>query len=351
MKPSTLLMGLCATQALAMPGMESAMAEIQARDDFFLEARSTDLLGDLIGGVLTAVGNIIKAILQGSSAVGDGATYTAPGSLGSDACKNDALCAWSYIVKDMSTAFVGAVGCTDAARGAIRQGFHDASTWDKNSPYGGADGSLLLSDELTRPENRGLGAIGDQTKAWYNTYNQYGLSMADIIQTAAKVAVVSCPGGPRIRAFAGRRDDSRAGPTDMLPSPFQDAQSLIDLFVAKTFSAADLIALLGAHSTSKQNFVDPSRAGTPQDSDPGVWDTRFYSETLTSDNTTILVFPSDRNLATFSQTRAQWNSFAGAGGQIRWAPAFASAYFRMSMLGVDNMNQLTEITRVIPLPR
>lgn len=31
--------------------------------------------------------------------------------------------------------------------------------------------------------------------------------------------------------------------------------------------------------------------------------------------------------------------------------AFASAYFRMSMLGVNNMNSLKDCTNVLPLPR
>lgn len=31
--------------------------------------------------------------------------------------------------------------------------------------------------------------------------------------------------------------------------------------------------------------------------------------------------------------------------------AYASAYFRMSMLGVKNLNDLYDITRALPLPR
>lgn len=34
--------------------------------------------------------------------------------------------------------------CNDSARAAIRLGFHDARPSDKNSPNGGADGSLLM---------------------------------------------------------------------------------------------------------------------------------------------------------------------------------------------------------------
>ncbi|KAI1341040.1 peroxidase manganese-dependent 1 [Xylariaceae sp. FL0016] len=351
MKTSALLTGFLASQALAHPGMGRVMAEIKARDDFNLEGRSTDLIGDLKNGTSTSVGNTIKSILQGASAISTGGSYTAPGPLGSDACSKDPLCLWSYVVKDLSSAFVDANGCTDAARGAIRLGFHDAATWDKDSTYGGADGSIVLSDELSRRENRGLAAIGAQTKGWYDKYHPYGAGMADIIQTSAIVATVSCPAGPRIKAYVGRKDNPTAGPTGKLPSPFQDAQSLIDLFAAKTFSASDLVALVGAHSSSKQFFVDPARAGAPQDSTPGTWDTKFYGETLKGDNKTILIFPSDKNLATYSATKAQWNVFAGAAGPATWGPAYASAYFRMSMLGLDNINNLTEISRLIPQPR
>ncbi|KAK9426009.1 putative Peroxidase [Seiridium unicorne] len=350
MKPSTLLVACAATSAIAYPGMDRVLNEIEARNNG-IERRSTELLGDLVSGLLSDVGLTIKSILQGASAVADGTTYTAPGPLGSDACSKDTCCVWSYIAAEMADAFQDSNGCTDLARGAIRQGFHDAATWDTSSSYGGADGSLLLSDELDRIENRGLQATGAQTNTWFAKYQQYGISMADLIQTAALVGTVSCPGGPRIRSFVGRNDNSEAGPTGKLPLPFQDAQFLIDLFAAKTFTASDLVALVGAHSTSKQSFVDPSRAGAPQDSTPGVWDTKFYSETLTSDNTTILVFPSDKDLATYSQTSGQWKVFSGGAGQAAWAPAYASAYFRMSMLGVNNMNTLTECTQVIPLPR
>ncbi|RYP34232.1 hypothetical protein DL767_004355 [Monosporascus sp. MG133] len=323
MKPYLLTIGLLAIQALAYPRMDRLLAEIQARDDVLLEGRSTTLIGDLLDTVSTPVGDAIKQILEGASAIADGATY-------------------KYVADEMKSTFQDSNGCTDLARGAIRQGFHDAATWDQNSAYGGADGSLLLSDELNRPDNRGLEPIGEQTLAWYNKYKQYGANMADLIQTAALAAVVSCPGGPRIRHFVGRKDDSRAGPTGKLPTPFQDAKSLIDLFTAKTFTASDLIALIGSHTASKQRFVDPARADTPQDSSPNIWNANYYSETLSSDNKTILVFPSDRNLATYSSTKAQWNTFAGVGGDAVWKPAFAAAYFRMSMLGVNNLNDLAE---------
>ncbi|ETS73249.1 hypothetical protein PFICI_14854 [Pestalotiopsis fici W106-1] len=319
MKPYTIL-GCIATMTLAYPGMDRVVREIKARD-YGIEKRSPEMIGDLIDGASSATGSTIKSILQGEYAIARRSTYTAPGPIDSDECKKDTCCIWSYIASDMQNAFQDGSSCSDLARGAIRQGFHDAATWDKGSSYGGADGSLLLSDELSRSENAGLESIGDQTKSWFQKYRDHNITMADLIQAAAIVGVVSCPGGPRIRLFVGRQDNSQAGPTGMLPSAFADAQSLIDLFAAKTFSADDLVALVGAHTVAKQSTVDASRSGASEDSTPGTWDNKIYSETLDSGNKSILTFPSDKNLATYSQTSSQWNTFACTNGQSLWANA------------------------------
>jgi len=44
------------------------------------------------------------------------------------------------------------------------------------------------------------------------------------------------------------------------------AENLNNLFAKKGYSQADLAALLGAHSTSTQQFVNTSAAGYSQDS-------------------------------------------------------------------------------------
>ncbi|KAI0399770.1 peroxidase [Xylaria palmicola] len=351
MKGTAFFLAYAATQVHAYPGINQVLAEIQARDDFVLGARSSSLLGDLLSGVLTAVGQTIKNILQlGESAIddGNGSTYKPPGQLGSSACSRDPLCLWYYVANDMWGDFADANGCTDYGRGAIRQGFHDAAAWDSSATNGGADGSLLLSDELGRSENRGLQEIGDLTKTYYSTYHPHGASMADIIQLGAIVGTVACPGGPRIRAFAGRKDSTRAAPTGKLPLPSMDAPTLVGLFSQKTFTAGDLVALVGAHTAAKQRFVDPARANAALDTDPQVWDASFYGAARTGDNKTFFVLQSDRALATYSTTKGQWNTFAGSSGQAQWSPAYAQAYFRMSMLGVNNLNDLTEISDIIP---
>ncbi|KAI1320891.1 peroxidase [Xylariaceae sp. FL0255] len=350
MRLIALVLGLAATQAQAYPVMDKLVSDIATREDFQHNSRSMDIFADLLTAPLSVVGSTIKSILEGTSALAEDSStsYTPPGALGSAACSSDRLCVWYYAAGTMSASFTSSQGCTDLARGAIRLGFHDAAAWYDGAAYGGADGSILLTDELTRAENKGLATIAMQMQGWYTTYHPYGAGMADLIQLGAILGISACPGGPRIRAFTGRIDNPTEALPNLLPSPFASAQSLIDLFAAKTFTASDLVALVGAHTASRQFFVDPTRAGAPQDSDPTIWDTSFYRQTLAGDNTSILIFPSDKALSAYSSTRGSWAVFSGSAGQSAWAPAFSQAYFRMSMLGVLNMNNLTEITQVLP---
>ncbi|KAK1754261.1 putative ligninase h2 precursor protein [Echria macrotheca] len=295
----------------------------------------------------------IQAIISGAaSAMADGSTYKAPGALGSDPCGKDKCCVWSYIVSDMVPAFLDGQRCGDLARGAVRLGFHDAAAWNASLPYGGADGSILLTDELARPENKGLEAIAGQTKAWFDKYKGYGITMADLIQFGANVATVVCPGGPRIKSYVGRKDSTTQPPPGLLPSPFQTADVLLQLFGAKTISPPELIALMGAHSVSRQFNVDPRRAGAPQDSSPGSWDTTYYRETAADRPPRgVFRFPSDVSLAHDQATSGTWQSFAAQGAQPAWNVAYAQAYFKMSMFGVKNLDELTECSAVLPLPR
>lgn len=58
--------------------------------------------------------------------------------------------------------------CNKFARGAVRLGFHDAGTWKKGNSFGGADGSVILTNEISvRPANKGLEEITAVTKQWF----------------------------------------------------------------------------------------------------------------------------------------------------------------------------------------
>lgn len=133
-------------------------------------------------------------------------------------------------------------------------------------------------------------------------------------------AIATCPLGPRIAVKVGRTDSSTPSEDGQLPSARASASTLIDQFAAKGFSATDLAALVGAHSTAKQRFDQPDKAGLSMDSTPGTWDTKFYRET--SQGTAPVTLESDKNLASDSRTKVQWAAFNAQGA---WAGAFVSA--------------------------
>lgn len=308
---------LCTTCASAYAHAFTGQALADLKRHSILSTPSSKLLGDLVGRPdnLTAVGTEISAILTGkSAATGDDTAYTALPDLDSPTCAADTCCKWAHIVSTMHSAFTSPSSCTSLARGAIRLGFHDAAAWNVSLPYGGADGSIVLNaEENDRPENRALKPISAQTRAWFARFRSFGISMADLIQMGAATAVVTCPGGPRIRSFVGREDGNPLPPEGLLPSAFADAETNIALFEAKTFSASDLVALVGAHTVSQQVFVDPARAGAPQDSSDSVWDTKFYEETAgPSTPPGVFTFPSDASLANSSETSGTWRAFAGS---------------------------------------
>lgn len=160
-----------------------------------------------------------------------------------------------------------------------------------------------------------------------------------------------CPLGPRIRSFVGRKDSAIIPPDGLLPSANDTADHLMTLFDAKTIRPNGLVALVGAHTTSQQRFFDPAKALYAQDTTPGVWDTKFYPQT-TSRNTPrhMVKFPSDVSISEHPECSAEWKAFADPIiGQAHWNDAFAKEYVRLSMLGVYNINDLTECTRTSSL--
>jgi hypothetical protein len=167
-----------------------------------------------------------------------------------------------------------------------------------------------------------------------------------MFQFAAAHATVTCPLGPRMRTFVGRKDATQAAPEGLLPAakgPGSDSESLKALFADKRIPPFDLVALVGAHTVSKQSFYNPANAGSPQDSTPGVWDTTFYLDTLVAQfpiDDTVEIFDSDVNI---SQDAALVQEFSGyANAQNDWVEHFSRAYLRLSLTGVNNINDLTE---------
>lgn len=151
--------------------------------------------------------------------------------------------------------------------------------------------------------------------------------MADLVQFSAQVAVVVCPLGPRARTFIGRVDNSTACPDGLLPPVTGSGPLLIEIFRNKTIAPHGLTALIGAHTTSQQFFVNTSRAGDPQDSTPGIWDVRFYSEVLNGAPPRVFTFPSDVALSQAPETQAEFLEFAND-GQEDWNEVSSPAKFK-----------------------
>ncbi|KAK6834768.1 Ligninase LG5 [Apiospora arundinis] len=308
--------------AMGYPGMGEQMAEIMRRQGDNDEFDSKELIGDLItlpDNKLTPTAADIKKILTGQGNPESTVGWNAP-ALGSAACKKDTCCVWQYIVNDMVKDFRGPLGPLHVMGPQSRL-------------PGGADGSLCVTDEINRADNNGLQDICQKVNGWYNTWNKqkgYPVSLADIIQMGATVATVVCPLGPRIKSYS--------------------ADDLIALFRDKTIGPHSLTALVGAHTTSQQFFVNTTRAGDPQDSTPGVWDVLFYGQTLGTKPTPprVFKFNSDIALSKHPQTAPEWKKFASAGGQQDWNEDFAAGYIRLSLLGVNTINTLTECTKVLP---
>lgn len=329
-------LALLAASVYAYPGMGKMDLTKRGKND-----GPRVLIGDLATvGPTTKVGKLIAKILMGGDAQTNEAGYVPPGPFDNAKCKADTCCVWHWISQDLTAIFSGPDGCTQLARAAVRQGFHDAGAWSLSTAGqgGGADGSLILSGvELLRPENRGLQPIADETSA---LVEKYGVGMADLIQFMAVHATVSCPLGPRFRAFVGRPDSSKPAVDGLLPDVNADADSLIALFQDKTIIPEDLVALVGAHTTSNQFFVDTTKSGFSQDSTPGVWDTVFYAQTLqASTPANVFKFASDIALSKAPATKSEWKKFAKSNGQDNWNEDFSYSYVRLSLLGVNNINR------------
>ena len=312
------------------------------------------LLGDLLTNSstpTTTAGFLLGAwLLHQGSALASNEKLPIPESCGT--ATPDVCCPWWPVSDDLTALFLDPVTgeCTDDARAAIRLGFHDAASYSKKADMAGehtsgADGSMLLFREDARPENNGL---QDITSKLAVIQANRGVGAADLIQFANQHATVTCPQGPRIAFFAGRKDATQAAPPGLVPEVHDSEQNLIDLMMDKTINARDLTALLGAHSSAKQFHVDvETPEGIQIDSTPGIWDTNFYNETLKeSPSPGVFRFASDDVLSRSENMTAIWESFVGQ--QALWNFEYALSYSRLSILGVNNIDQLVDCSGPLP---
>ncbi|KAF2496869.1 heme peroxidase, partial [Lophium mytilinum] len=248
---------------------------------------------------------------------------------------------WKNISSELSTMFAGtlALSCTDDALAAIRAGFHDCFPGD-----GGCDGSLILANEYSRTENNGLADISQKLAA---LASKYGVGTADMISFAASHAIVTCPLGPITQTFIGRTDSTTAAPEGALPDHTESAEAILAKFTAKGFSALDLVALLGAHSTAKQFFVDPARAGASFDATPGQWDVTYYGQVVT--DTAEFQLDSDKRISEDAGMAPFFDLFTV--DQVGWTVAFTPAWEKLQLLGVEGGSSnpdLIDCTSALP---
>ncbi|KAJ7204994.1 heme peroxidase [Mycena pura] len=262
----------------------------------------------------------------------------------------NAVCVPWYAVRDaiMGGLFQGR--CTDIARAAIRLAFHDAGTFSLNLqenalPNGGPDGSIMTDpNEVMRSENNGL----QQIVSLLNPIAaEFGVSPADTLQLAGILGVLACPGGPKINFWVGRPAPRNIAPMGLLPSPEGAVPDLIARFADMGLTVRDMIALIGAHTTGKQQFVNPAQANSTFDTTVDIWDTRFYTQTQAAAvEPGTLKLDSDVYFSTNASTAAEFSRFIG--GQDLWTTDYAAAHEQMSILGLST-SQLTSCTEILPL--
>lgn len=78
-------------------------------------------------------------------------------------------------------------------------------------------------------------------------------------------------------------------------------------------------------------------------------DVKFYPETTGSAAPRVLKFASDIALSRDPRSAGEWKEFSSpSNGQDHWNEDYAKAYTRLSLLGVNNINDLKECTKVLP---
>ncbi|EUC31955.1 class II peroxidase [Bipolaris zeicola 26-R-13] len=222
--------------------------------------------------------------------------------------------------------------CGKFAHTLIRLAFHDCNS--------GCDGSIILTDECSATQNRGL---NDTCNTLRSMRTQFNVGAADIIQFGAALAISACPLGPRVQAFVGRPDKAEAAPVGSLLESSDSPEKLIADFRALGISAKEMIALLGTHSVAVQLFDDPKQAGKGLDSTPSRYDTLYYNQTKF--RTAPYTLQSDFALAHFNETADIWDSFIDS--TDAWTQAFVPAWFKMSTVGVDTSN-LQDCSGLVP---
>jgi hypothetical protein len=119
----------------------------------------------------------------------------------------------------------------------------------------------------------------------------------------------------------GRKDSETADPDGQLPQANVTGDDALSHFQGRGFTAQELAALIGAHTSSRQFITDPTKVGASQDTTPTIWDITYYVQTLL--RRAPFSFESDINLSNQAEVGPYMKQFST--NQPGWNAAFAPA--------------------------
>ncbi|KZV95275.1 manganese peroxidase precursor [Exidia glandulosa HHB12029] len=249
----------------------------------------------------------------------------------------------------------------------VRISFHDAIGFSLHSEKGGgADGSMIMFQdvELKYAANEGVDFIVSFLQPFADSV---GISYGDAITFGTAVGLSLCPGAPRLNAFVGRPNATRAAPDKTVPEPQDSLTTIFARMADAGFTPTELVHLLASHSMASQAGVDPSPdlLGAPFDSTPFDFDSQVFLEVMLQGTS----FPaggsganlgedesplpgefrllSDRLFARDNRTACDWQ--ANALSQSAMSSNFKTAFTKLSLLG-QTQSKLLDCSEVIGTP-
>ncbi|KAJ7577385.1 manganase peroxidase [Mycena floridula] len=272
---------------------------------------------------------------------------------------NAVCCAWFPVLEDIQQNLFDGGECGEEVHESLRLTFHDAIGFSKTQGGGGADGSIIVFDDI-ETNFHGVDEIIEKMKPFIAAHN---VTPGDFIQFAGAVGVSNCPGAPQLSFLMGRPPPKTASPDLLVPEPFDSVDKILARMDDAGLTSAELVALLSSHTIAAADHVDPSIPGTPFDSTPGLFDTQFFIETqlkgtafpgngsnpgeVESPLPGEMRLQSDFAIARDSRTACEWQSFVN--NQAKIQSAFKAAMRKMSILG-HNEKDLIDCSEIIPKP-